>query len=735
MSNQKKEEIYEMALDLDRKAKKENQNFERKVILFQKAAEKYKEINDEKNSKWCLGNSYSVKATIHLNKREFKNAIKVYYDAEIIFLELDLMKPAFYCASKRLYSYIVEDKTNQTILTKEEYFTDAERYFNIYKIFSENEWFLSNRIDYYKRKSKISRIEGELEKAEEFSIKCYELAEKGYKKYRKEYFKIAKTINKQMYFNIKAKRFANEREFENAALCYKESGDLLKEFDEKRAYGDYVNYHKFLAITNKYDKNKLERNLRKAIEFANKIGDEKQINYLLGLKYDHLHRFAKNIDERIELMTKAKEHYYKAEDKSSGILFELFMLYNMSQKELINGNYEKAIKLLNKVEILIPKVKFPNIFYSPKIFEAERFLYFFYNFFSNRNFPDAANSLSQYLKLNEENRDTSKFKYYELVKEGCDFLSKNRFSYSDVRLADKMLQNSKITGINPLTYQFCSLVYSYVIMSFNGIQGKDVLEKIQIKIMNKITTDEVSKDLERKIEVQKAIEELDWFVRLPTIFIESFDQSLYLLYNVLEDFKYTSFKEFYKILEKYIEMIVEFNSKVIWNDKWQFNLEKTISDEKKSFKYFSFGEMVKSLRLLKEEQICHCKNLKEETLRLLEKHVEIRNIIIHDLIMEIPEFNIVEDISRIMYELLCTFPLCIEIINIQKKPWYDIKILWSQIPKKVSLFTELELKKGKYYYLNPTIEIIDNKLKPKFITDISEETIRTILNARNRKGK
>ncbi|CAB3287212.1 protein of unknown function [Methanocaldococcus lauensis] len=136
---------------------------------------------------------------------------------------------------------------------------------------------------------------------------------------------------------------------------------------------------------------------------------------------------------------------------------------------------------------------------------------------------------------------------------------------------------------------------------------------------------------------------------------------------------------------------------------------------KKPFEKFTFGDLFQSLKLLKKDGSIYCEYIDDEILEMLDEHVNIRNRLTHDFTGDIPEdIDIKEDTLKIMYGILKAFPTCIKIINDKKKPWYNVELIWNQLPKKVSLYSEKDLKKGELYFIEPYSYIIDkNKMHPK----------------------
>lgn len=716
------------ARELENEAKraKYEKNYEKAAKLHLSAARIYRQIGDKRNEKWNLANYHSIKGKLYSYSNQMESARKEYSKAEKLFLEIGLRKPAFYSAFWLLCTYIREEKLKSEKKISE-YLEAAELFLEKYKEFSKHKNYIEIKINLYKRKSIKYRLEGSYQLAELWAKRCIELAEEAYKAFKKDDFRKAVIFNEHMYWNLKAKRFENEKKFEEAAECYRRSAEAISKIDINTAYDEYINHHKCLAIANKYDKAVFEENIEKAIGFAEKRNDEKQKFYLLGLKYDHFVKFARTIDERIEYLEKAKENYYKAGDVSSGKLQEFLLLVNTSQRELISGNYKVALRLLDKAIGIAKDVKFPNIIHSPSVLEAERYLYTFYLKVSEGEFIDAANALNQFLSMSKEIENTKKYKFYEVTKKCIELFNKENLSSNDLYRIEDLVKFVRENKISLNLYKICSLAYSYISLWLNGIKDKEFLEKIKLNIVRNITTEEVARDLERRIRIQMAVEKYDWLLKLPPSFVERYDYCLYLLENVLEEFKHVALRELYTLLENFLKPMIEFNAKLLWQEEWKTELEEHISNMQKPFEKFTFGDLVQSLRLLKKERAEFCKEIMEETLKLLDKHVEIRNNLSHEFTDKLPYTDIVEETSKIMYSLLSSFPTFLIVKDDKKKPWYDVEIMWSQLPRRISVYYEGELKRNNCYYTVPDPQIIDNKLRPSVVIPISTEIVTSIL--------
>ena len=660
--------LSEKARKLEREAKAERQDFDKRAALFLEAAKIWQQIGDQRNWKWNLANSHAVKGETYCHNSEFDKGRECFKDAEGLYLDLNIRKAACYCASRYVSTYYFELKESKLKIPPVEYFELTDKFLKNYKDFSETP----------------------------------------------EY-----KMDEHWYWSLKAKEFEAEKNFEEAAQAYKKSAEIIYEIDKDLGYDELINYYKCLAIKNKSNENELRSAVDKAIELAEKRKDEKQKTYFLAFKYDHLAKFAENVEERIELYNQAKENFYKAGDENSGRVSDFVLSYNISKKELKNANYGQALFYLDKTMSLAKYVSFPNILPSFNTLKTEKLLYKGYLYFSQLRFPDAAKSLTAWLDGNKEAEKTRKYQFYRVLRDCTNLISKASPSEEDLYSLEDLLQYTRKNKLSLNLCTICSLTHSYISLWMHHVGDSKTLEEIKIALIGKIGKEEIAEDLRRRLEVQRAIEEKDWLLRLPPIFAEKFDSCFYFLGNVLEEYKHAAIKEFYILLENFLGVVIAFNAKVMWHSDWKLELEKEIADNQKSYEEFTFGDLVRSLRLLKDSHSEFCEDIPEEIFDLLNKHVPIRNILTHDLFGSLPEFDfdIVEDTSKTMYSLSYCFPTHVKIISTNKRPWYDGEILWNLLPRRALLYSEEQLKKGGLYYTEPIRGIVEDKLHRKVILE------------------
>ncbi|WP_456467836.1 tetratricopeptide repeat protein [Archaeoglobus sp.] len=701
------------AIKFEEKAKKER-DFNKKAELFFNAATIWEKIGDLKNSSWNYANYYSTLGKIYFKNNEFDKAVENFKKAEQLFNEIKIFKAALYCATRCVEA--LSKTTNPSA-----HLQLIEHYLKKYRLYQDDLNYILININYYKLKSISCRLHGEYEKAIVFAQKCYELAEQGHSKFKKKYLRKISIFNKHIFWNLKAKKFEAERHYLEAAECYKNSAEIISELDVNRSYDEYVNYYKCLAIANKFNPIMFEEYITKAIEYSAKRNDDKQTSYLLGLRDENLVKFNQNIEKRIDLLRRAKENYYKAGDINSGKLVEYLLFYYLSRKMLKDRQYVDAINYLKKAINLSRKIDFSNkLTLSPKILESELALYESYLHFSQANFSEAISCLNRWLEQNHSIANTRKYQFYKLLKYCCEILNKNEVTEEDLYDLEETLAFIRENKISLALYKICSLVYVYVLLKLEKMGG-GLLNDIKLKVISKITGDELLEDLRSRLEIQNAIEQRSWLLRYPPIFIESFDKCVYLLENVLDEYKHVAIREFYILIENIMRIVIEFNAKIVWGNNWKSKLEQMVTNNKKPFEVFTFGDLVQSLNKIRNyEKAKYCRGLPDDVFKLLETHTEIRNRLSHSIFKEQQKLDVAEDISKIMYILLRSFPTCIRVIDSRRKPWYHVEILWNLIPKKISMYFEGNLDEGGFYYIDPMLEVFDNGIiRPKVVIAIS----------------
>jgi hypothetical protein len=309
---------------------------------------------------------------------------------------------------------------------------------------------------------------------------------------------------------------------------------------------------------------------------------------------------------------------------------------------------------------------------------------------------------------------TNKFNFYSYLSLCCRKLGKNEHVYADLHELGELIPIIKDQKLGITLYTIASLTFSYLAIKIYDITiHDDTLRNIKLEIISRITTDEAANYVKKSLEVQNALEHRDWLYWLPPLFARKFDDCIFLLNDITEGYHHVVYKEFYKLIENFLKVIVEFNAQILWNDNYEMELKSKL-DTSKDFNSFTFGEFSQSLEILLKYEIEFLSQLSPSLLDVLKFHVENRNKITHEYEIE-NSIDILKDTTELFLGLLKSFPTVIKITDIKRKPWYDVEILWNLFPRKVSLYSDKELYEGQIYYLQPMFEILDNRISPQLI--------------------
>lgn len=678
------------------------------------AAKILKDLNDDRNHQWNCANYYSIKGRSLLFNKEYPAARENLKKAETRFLSIELYEPAFHCSINILRTLSSEVKFKD-IRKIQEVIEASEIFFDHYEKFSDTPGYIETKLNFAKINSLKYRSEGKFELAEIWSKRSYKIAEEGYKLHKKEVFRKGYIFNTHFYWQIRAKRLEKEHEYELAAKFYEKAAIIISGTKKEYCYQEYVNYHKCLAIANRYDENLFEENINKAIEYAVKYNDENQINYLKGFKFEGQARLCGQLEDKIELLEKAKGHYFQAHSEYSGKFVEYTLSYYLSKAELKSGNYEKSISFLKRAISYSEYVNFPNIISSKAILENELCLHQSYLYLSKGDLLNSVYVLKNWLLNRKDIEGTNKYSFYEILSRCLEKLSQeNDYSINDLFELNEILENVKDKKLGIILYRICSITYSYLSLWINDVKNDEIFERIKLDIISRITTEEAASYVARSLKSQSAIEDRTWLLKLPPKFAEKFDKCVFILNDIMEGYNYLAYKEFYNLLENILKIVIKFNAKYLWHDKFEMELKEKINNDKE-FDHFTFGDLIDSLVCIKDSDGKFCQEIDDQSIELLKKHLIIRNKLTHDLNYELDDdsIDILKDSTEIIQSLIKGFPTHIKVINISKKPWYDIEIQWNNFPKRISIYSEYELEKDDYY-LEPSIEVF-SKLYPQMI--------------------
>jgi len=709
------DELKWTALEFEKKAKvaKEKKDLEEVAQYHLKAANIYKEVDDERNYKFNCANYFSNKGRNSFFMKDYLKSVDYSKKAERLFNELKIKDPAFHCAVDWISALFISLNYTDTksLIESAEAF---ELFFARYKDFARDELYLNSKVNYYKIKSIIYRNEKKLELAETWAFDSYEISNKLYEDFGDKY----ESLNlhaKRMYHNLRAKRFKSERKFGEAALNYKISGDIALKINKSFSNVEYSNYYLCLSLLNKKDKELFTENVDQAIKYSKLNKDSLSTNYFKGYKYEILSKFYPEV-KKLELLEKAKKYYYQSNNDSYAKNVEYVIFYHMSKKYLNDGDYEKSLNYFDKTIKYSEYTGFPNIISSKDTLINERNLHEFYFHISNGLFLEASKSIEKWLS-NEDTEKTRKYVFNEISGFCCEIISKERIEQKEIfKLANYLnfIQEKKL-GWN--LFDICSLVYSYASLNRHKVINEQVFSNIKLELISKFTTDDAASYVKESLKVENAVEEREWLSQLPTSIAEKFDKSVYYLENSIEGFESGAFMDFYKLIENFLKDIVKFNAKILWGDDFEWKIMEKIKESNpnsKPFEIFAMGDFLKSLKILKDENSKYCKMISEDTLDLINKHVPLRNKLSHDLEIDLSGINILKDTTEIIINLLPACPTLIKIKSSERKPIYSAEILWNQYPRLINLNHEDILDEG-IYYADPLLNVVDNNVFPEIL--------------------
>ena len=661
-------DLKKLVNELEDKAKKEK-NYEKKANYFQKAAKIWRKIgsdqncNWERNWKWNIANYYDAIGHYHYSNREYKKAIKCLKIGEKLFLEMKLLKLAFYCATTYLKAQNIDERS---------------------KIATNSS--LESRVLY-------------LQKYDEFSH------EKGYIRREHE------------YWNAKGKLFKKEMRFKEAAVCYKKSSEIISKINKNRSMSFLETHYKCKAMDNKNDKEIFEKFINKAIELSERRNNEIQIHYHIGLKYEIFGLLATQLEKKINYFKLSKENYYQAKETPSARRAESLYFFSLSQKALENGTYEEAIHLLNETIKIVKDERYPSNLPFPSNLESEKYLYKSYSYLSKGEFFHAIDALDKWLNLNEEIKNTKEYVSNEKIKMCLEFFNKENLTTKDLYEMENIIEHIGKQELGSKIHSICSLTYTYISLYLHNIEEEHILKTIQLEVIKNITTEKIADNLKWLLDIKNTFEESNWIYRLPPNLANKYDKASYMIKDALPDCKSICIRDFYTLLENYLRIIVFFNAQVLWKEEWHSKITEHISVNKKSPEKFAMGDFIQLLSFFKNSSVEFCEKIPDEIFELLKKHVSIRNKLAHDLSNESLENNILEEISKIIIILFASFPTFVTVLNSQKHPWYDVEVVWNHFPKRITLYSKEQLKKDKYF-IEPTWDVKHKKIYPRIITPV-----------------
>ncbi|WP_423793458.1 tetratricopeptide repeat protein (plasmid) [Methanocaldococcus indicus] len=633
--------------------------------------------------------------------KQYELAVNNFETAKELFLKLGKVECALISAKSK---FLAMDK----IKNLEEIIGEIEKLKLYFKKYGDKvnkyEAYWQIEMSYCKYKSIYYRKKKNYTLAKIWTENQYEIAEKAFKKFKKEDYKRVMDFSIHMYWNILAKEYETLKLFDNAHYCYKKSGDVVKQYDEKIAYDEYMNAYKCLALLYRKNKEKFIEYIDISIDYAKKIKDKRTIYYLLGLKFENLMRFCNSLEETLNYLKKAINYFNIGGLKEFAKTSEMIYYYLKAKLHWSNKEYDIALQMAEKSIELSEYAQFPNYIPSPNLIVADMHLYKFYISMKNYKLKEAINELEMFLNYSKEfGSHTRKYKFFNYLYEGLKIILNDKYTLEDAFKLDELRKEANNYNFKNLC-QILYLITSYITLKSRNLADDKISKKLLDDIIGKIIGDA---DKSKKLYMDDNIEDFNtqinswvsdnFLMRLPSLFVNELESWDFYLTRYDYKIKKAINREFYVILEEYMKMFVEFNAKTLWGDNWKKHLS-TIY--KGNFSRITYGPLVDCIEYLKNNNAPLCKDIPNDVLKLLKNHKNIRNPASHKIKCDdIYKVDVRKEVLEIMEKLSYAFPICIKVISDKRSPYYECEICWESLPKRIDIKSDKKLKVGDYYYL------------------------------------
>lgn len=304
-------------------------------------------------------------------------------------------------------------------------------------------------------------------------------------------------------------------------------------------------------------------------------------------------------------------------------------------------------------------------------------------------------------------------------------LAEGNYNYETISKIDELKMEAMDNDLNNL-YKILNSIGSKITLTLDNINDSNVEKQQMSVIVSRILKDKVftAPDLVfSKDDIDKYDDEggYEYINRLPPMFVgllSKWNTKIKKYSNDL-DITNTIIKEYYPILEEYLTMIVEFNAKVLWEDKWKENLG-PLRSKNGNLSKMTLQDLINSLHILKKKNSHYVKDIPSGLKTLLEKQRDIRNDVFHRPVsVKLLNANVKQTIIYIIETLLNAFPDCIKVEG-RVNNGYKCILCKGADTKSIVVKTNKSLTIGKYYYT----KIEKNELKgdilnnPKYLYEM-----------------
>jgi len=699
------------ALMLENKAKNTKNSCER-VHLFNEALKIREKLGHRTSAVFCLANLRFSQASClvqkcvsgreELSEQTIKRIGKFCFEALSLFLELGIFEFAVNSLALYMKAYSLMCKQRGRYEYSQDYISLIESGIKkIKELKTEDELlrikgYAKLMYNYHNQKSiYLSRL-GAIDALRE---SCHHL-EKAI-----EYAKLispSKVKTLQAYLlrrKIKILKSENASP-EQIAKLYLEAAQLSRELGNKKVeLEDYADYHKYMAyhFLEKGDLPTFWYHIEKSIKFNELAENSKGYHFVKAIYLREKALRSSTINERLKLLQLAKEEFFKADAKKSGYYLEFRLALEYAKRAQKEGDLEEVINNLRNATKKAEKI---GVNKAPLVCEINRTRAMMA--ISKGDYSRAYSLWKEYMdSLAKIARETAFFERMKHIGSILGFLSKKYFQRGDLMEISKNLLDVATKRQGLFLFDAYSLLQSYATMIFHGIEDVHILSALRNKISSILIGHEKQQIVERDLAQLKTLSEYEWFLKFPLFIIQEYENFEWFAYDCPSDMKHLACSMFYaRVLEPLLRIIVEFNAKVVWRDKWKDELNKVVAD--RDFERYLLSDLVNIIKKLKSIPLCHCSYLDKEIIDLLEKHVHIRNSLAHGETVEVNFNEFKEEIKRILHGLRVCTPTILQIRE-KRAYGYRTSIIWGHFPRHVQLITKHDLKENSYYYSTPFV--------------------------------
>jgi hypothetical protein len=691
------QELLRRVKELERQGKQTWDDLEKKAEVFYEAAQIRKALGHKEAELFCLANYYYALGLWQLQGQMTEATVNLWRAVEL-FIELEIESMALQALNSFMYSYVKCRDFTPENLDKVEYALGKIGDFSKDKeSLNKNVTYLRIKFHLAEQKSIILRKKKTLESLRE-SLKFHE-----------EAIQLAKCLNRTEWeerlrlhltlVKIKIAKLTDKSPIQIAQL-YFEAAELSRKRGSEKSYLEHLSdAYKYLALHSIDQKNyvKFFNEIEKALNFAKQSGNESSYWFCLGIKQRVMAELSKEIAKKLKHLNLAKEYFYKSGDVHTGKIAEYYINLTMANNAMKKGDLKSYLQCLEEITKISKALG-----YNVAIFEMEKARIDALMQAREGNLQNAAKMFKAYVQeLSRVAAGTLLHERMSHIQEILDYLSRSFFTKDDVVKISSRLEEVYRKRLGLFLFDAYSLLNVFVSMHIYNMLDDSVLRNLQSQVIQLIVGQEEENVARRDLAQLKYLSQYEWYLKYPEHIVYNYENFEWFLLDCPADLKEVAFDQFYrKVLEPLLHLIVEYNGKLEWKEKWEKELQQYTGDFRPIEKY-TLGLLVKCLEYLKKGLKNHCCQLSEKTLALLNEHVEIRNKLTHHM-GTIDEISLTEKIRQLLFELRVCTPILLCVLQ-RRGYGYRANILWGHFPRQVQLTTEEILQENMIYYTSPFV--------------------------------